>query len=440
MNSKTLFALASTLVLGACNGPWNIDPSDEVGRDPELIVSCMLVGGRPFDTLWLERTTPIQGRYDSTRVFVEEAAIRVRNAADPTDSVTYRPVGGSGVAWVPVETRSARAGATYELEAQVRWNASREWPSGREVRTTTLHASTTLPSDWSVREKAPEAPIEALIPSLAGGAEPTSDSATLRVWERERPGAVARWKLGLGTIDSVRAGIPVTRPVVWGDTVWYIHSDSRPVRNIAGQPVTLTNRQYVYTTRRGAGFGGMFSVQHFDPTSARIEPALVKALRMAVGDPARSTEDSAADYQAGGSRYFEAYPAYADAVVGWPDHIYTSNIAIGYTGRYLTRYYAVDGRYVTYSQAKTAIAGGDRTVARYTNIQGGQGYFTGALVDSFQLFVRTASPDTIPLEALRGAACRVAWDRHIHNGRGFDERFCSGTEYKAALVGKSEED
>lgn len=435
MDSKIPFVLVSTLVLGACNGPWNIDPSDEVGRDPDLIVSSMVVGGMPFDTLWLERTTPIQGKYDSTRVFVEEATIRMRNTSDPTDSVVYRPVSGSGVAWVPAQTRLAKAGATYELDAQVRWNASRDWPSGRDIRTTSLHATTTLPSDWSVREKSPEAPIEALIPSLAGGAEPTSDSATLREWDRERPGAVARWKLGLGTIDSVRAGIPVTRPVVWGDTVWYIHSDARLVRNSAGQGVTLTNRQYVYTTRRGAGFGGMFSVQYFDPTSARIEPALVRALRKAVGDDYRSTEDSASDYQAGGSRYFEAYAAYSNSVVGWPDHIYTSNIAIGYTGRYLTRYFAVDARYVAYSQAKTAIAGGDKTVARYSNIQGGQGYFTGALVDSFQLFVRTSSPDTIPLEALRGAACRRAWDRHINDGRGFEEKFCIGTDYTAGMVG-----
>lgn len=439
MKSKTLFAILSTLVLGACNGPWNIDPSDEVGRDPDLIVSNLVVGGRPFDTLWLERTVPIQGKYDSTLPFVESAVIRVRNVADTTDSVSYRPAPGSAVAWLPVETRLAKAGATYALDAQVRWNASREWPSGRDLRTTRLHASTTLPSDWSVRDQAPEAPIEALIPSLAAGAEPASDSATLREWERERPGAVGRWKLGLGTIDSVRAGIPVTRPVVWGDTVWYIHSDARQVRNFAGQPVTITNRQYVYHTRRGAGFGGMFSVQIFDATSARIEPALVRALNKALGGADYTTEDSASDYQPGGSRYFEGYAAYSNAVWGWPDRIYTSNIAIGYTGRYLTRYFAVDPRYVTYSQAKTAIAGGDKTAARYTNIEGGQGYFTGSLVDSFQLHVRTSSPDTTPLEALRGAACRVAWDRHINDGRRFEEKFCLGTDYKAGLVGGSED-
>lgn len=435
MNSKPLFASASLLVLGACNGPWNIDPSDEVGRDPDLVVSSLVVGGRPFDTLWLERTLPIQSAYDSTLRFVDEATILVRNESDPTDSVRYQPGEGSAVAWVPVETRIAKPGATYVLEAQVRWNASREWPQGRDVRTTRLRASTTLPSEWSVQATAPQAPIEALIPSLADGTLPGPDSATLRAWDRERPGAVARWSLGLGTIDSVRAGIPVTRPVVWGDTVWYIHSDARAVTNLGGQPITLSNRQYVYHLRHGAGFGGMFSVQHFDPTSARIEPALVKALRNALGEKTRSTEDSASDYQAGGSRYLESYPAYANAILGWPGQLNTSNIAIGYTGRYLTRYYAVDPRFFNYSQAKTAIAGGDKTANRYTNIEGGQGYFAGALVDSFMLQVRTNSPDTIPVEALRGAACRVAWDWHIHDGRRFDQEFCKGTEYTAALVG-----
>lgn len=436
MNTK-FFSIAALLTLASCNGPWNVMPSDDIPRDPVLQVALFAVGNRNFDTLWLERTMPIASTYDSTRRFVEDASILVSREGDPSDSVSYMPASGSAVAWIPSHAHMVKPGATYTLHAVVRWNASREWPSGMDLRRTELVATTTVPSDWSVQERSPEAPLEALIPALAVGMVPVRDSSSLRLCDSLRPGSVARYGLTLETIDSLLAGIPVVRPIHYGDTVYYISGDFRRVTNFAGQEIGLSNRQYVYHTRRGEGFGGMFSVQKFDQTRAKIEPPMMTAMKKALGSAVKpTTVDSAMEYQPGGMRYFEGpYPAYGDILYGWPDRIFTSNIAIGYTGLNRTYYYAVDPRYVSYSGAKKSIAGGDRTTVPYTNVQGGGGYFTGALVDSFAIHVEALTPDTTSVEALRGAACRRQWYRYKNEGEGFDANFCAGTDYTAAPVG-----
>ncbi|HOX52929.1 MAG TPA: hypothetical protein PKY05_15705, partial [Fibrobacteria bacterium] len=268
MNTK-ITSIAALCFLASCNGPWNIMPSDDVPRDPVLQVSLFAVGKRNFDTLWMERTTPISIRYDSTRTFVEDATILVVREGDPTDSVSYRPVPGSAVAWVPVRAHPVKPGATYTLRATVRWNASPDWPSGRDVRRTELSATTTVPSDWSVRASSPEAPLEALIPKLALGAVPSVDADGLAMLEKSRPGSVARWAITPATLDSLNGGLPVVRPISWGDTVYYLTGENRMVTNFSGQEVGLTNRQYMYHTRRGVGFGGMCSVQKFDVHRAK---------------------------------------------------------------------------------------------------------------------------------------------------------------------------
>jgi hypothetical protein len=111
------FAFASLLAFASCNGPWNLMPSDEVDRDPVLFVSLFSIGGRNFDTLWLERTTPLTGKYDSTTKFVDEASIVVTRDGNPSDSVSYLPAPGSAVAWLPARAHPVAAGATYTLRA-----------------------------------------------------------------------------------------------------------------------------------------------------------------------------------------------------------------------------------------------------------------------------------------------------------------------------------
>jgi len=301
------------------------------------------------------------------------------------------------------------------------------------LRTTELEASTTVPSLWSFTDSV-FAPVEALIPALSAGAAVTDSATLLRAFDSMVPGGVARWRLTSATLDSLRAGIPTFRRISYGDTVWYISDISRRVTNAAGQNVGLSYREYRFHPRFAEGFGGVFGVEGFDPNAARILDPVTKTFRASFGQGSEfKQQDSAQYYQPGNTRYyFGPYRAYAPELYRWPELLLFSNIGIGYTGLNKLYFYAVDPTYVSYNEALQSIAQGDRTAVDYTNVRGGRGYFTGALVDSFALHVRVAATDTFSVEALRGAACRRAWKRTVEDGDAFDSLVaCKGVDFRA---------
>lgn len=436
MKPKTL-AFASLLVLAGCNGPWNLLPSEDVDREPSLFLSLFAVGGRNFDTLWLERTVPLAGRYDSTVKFVEEASIVVSREGDPTDSVSYLPAAGSAVAWLPARPHPVRAGATYTLRARLRWNAAQDWPAGNVSKVSELSATTTVPSVWAMSDSL-RAPVESMVSALALGVRYPADDNTLRLADSLVPGVVARYRLTKATIDSVNQGLPTYRKIASGDTVWYLPSLLPKVTKLDGKEVGLAYREFVVDLTRGAGFGGAFGVQRFDPTRARIENPISQAMRAARGASKLSTQDSSRRYQPGNSRYyFGPYSSFESVAFGWPDIGLISNLALDYTGPNWFVYYAVDPNYVSYNRSMTAIAGGDRTTIPYSNVQGGGGYFAGALADSVMLYVKSATKDTLSIPALRAANCRIAWANHQKNGDAFDDRLCMGVDFTLPPVGST---
>lgn len=431
------FAFASLLALASCNGPWNLMPADDIDRDPTLFVSLFAIGGRNFDTLWLERTIPLAGKYDSTMKFVDEASIVVSRDGDPTDSVSYLPAPGSAVAWLPSHPHPVVAGATYTLRAKLRWNASQNWPADNQPRISELSATTTVPSSWSVSDSI-LAPVEAMVSALAIGVRYSADQRTLDLADSLVPGVVARYRLTTATIDSVNQGLPTFRKIPSGDTVWYIANLFPDVKSLKGEQVGLAFRQYVVELKPGAGFGGGFGVHRFDPTRARIDNPVSQTQRAARGNQKTSTQDSARRFQPGNSRYlFGPAGSYESSLYRWPQIALVSNLTLDYTGPNWLVFYAVDPNYVSYNRAMNGIAGGDRTTIPYTNIRGGSGYFAGALADSVMLYVRSTTKDTLSIQALRGAACRIAWDKHIKDGDAFDTTFCAGTKYMAPPVGST---
>lgn len=436
MNTKS-FAAILLLGIASCNGPWNTMPSEEVDRDPVLFLSLFAIGGRNFDTLWLERTIPISGKYDSTQRFVEDASIVVSREGDPTDSVSYVRAPGSAVAWLPSHPHPVAPGATYTLRARVRWNASQDWPASDNPRTTDLSATTTVPTSWTVSDSI-QAPVESMVSVLALGVRYPAEQHTLDMADSIAPGVVARFKLTTATIDSINQGLPTFRRIASGDTIWYIPTLFPRVTNISGENVGLAFRDFVVDLTHGAGFGGAFGVQRFDPTRARIDNPVSQTMRAARGNSKTSTQDSARRFQPGNSRYaFGVYASFESMQFGWPNIGLISNLALDYTGPNWFVYYAVDPTYVAYNRAMTAIAAGDRTTIPYSNIKGGSGYFAGALADSVMLYVKSATGDTLSIPALRAAACRIAWKNHQDNGDAFDAAFCAGTKYTAAPVGST---
>lgn len=427
------FLFLPLLGLVACDGPWNTMPADYVEPAPSLRVSLFVVGGRTFDTLWLERTQPLAVDYDSTRAFVESADIRIVAADDGSEVVRYAPAAGSAVAWVPQSPVTALAGKGYRLTARVVWNADKNWPRGKTIDTTELEAFAKVPASWSVDQIA-QVPVENLIPALAAGGS-LADTTLLDSLERQHPGAVAKWRLTSDALDSLRKDIPVFRPLPSGDSIWYIYDDKNVVTNPDGKRVERAYRNLLFRQRPGPDFGGVFTVGRFDPNGARLEDPISRAFRTTTGNLDFGQEDSARFYQPGDTRYaFGPYPAFAPDIFGWPAIYPFSNLTLAYTGRNTIYFYSVEQQYVVYQSQLSRQAQGDPTALPYSNVKNAKGYFTAALVDSFVIHLRaTPGVRAFSVPALRETACRRAWKEHLEDtSKGFDSlATCKGVDFRA---------
>ncbi len=430
MNSK-LFLLASFFTLAACDGPWNVSPADYTPPEPVLRLSLFAVGGKPFDTLWLERTQPIDLIYDSTRAFVQSATIQIVDPLDGSKVVDYAQVPGSAVAWTATSRVLPVAGKRYRLLAHVVWNADKNWPSSKTVITTDLVADAKVPQSWGV-ESAALVPVENLIPALSSGAD-VGDSATLLApLEKDRPGTLARWLFTSAMLDSLRQGLPVFRTLHSGDSIWYISDDQHMVTNPDGKLVQRAYREILFNQHPGPDFGGVFAVERFDINRARILDPLSKEIFASSGKKGFKQADSAQFFQPGVTRYaFGPYPAFSPDLFGWPRIYPFSNLTLAYTGLNTIYFYSVEQAYVIYQSQLMKQASGSSSAIPYSNVQGGTGYFTMALVDSFQINLMATGVDTFSVQALHGAACRNEWKSSVTDHTPFDSLVaCKGIDFR----------
>lgn len=429
MKSFILFA-TSILLLSSCDGPWSMSPAEYTPPDPQLNLSLFVVGGRDFDTLWLERTQPLELKYDSTRVFVQSADIQVVSADDGTVLVKYSPVPGSAVAWVPQSQVKAVAGKKYRLNAHVVWNADKNWPSGVSTKTTDLVAEAKVPESWSV-DKTALVPIENLIPALAAGADVTDSLTLLAPLEAEHPGTLAKWSMTSAMLDSLRSDKPVFRTMHSGDTIWYISDNEHVVTNPDGKQVKRAYRQILLRQHPSTDFGGVFAVERWDVNRAYVLDPLTKEARRTFGMGDIKQDDSASFYQPGNTRYgYGPYPAYLPDLFGWPNIYPFSNLTLSYTGPNMLYIYSVQEDYVIYQSQRAQQAQGSNTAPPFTNVKGGGGYFAAALVDSFLFNLSVSGTDTFTVQSLRGSACRSAWIDAMKNKTAFDSLVtCKGVEF-----------
>lgn len=424
---KTISLVATLLALASCDGPWNTYPADYTAPDPQLRVSLFVVGGRNFDTLWLERTQPLSLTYDSTRSFVQSATIQVVAAEGEAKVVDYHPVPGSAVAWVPDAPVKVVVGMRYRLKAHVVWNADKNWPSAATIQTTDLVADAKVPDSWSVDSVA-QVPVENLIPELAAAADIGDGKVMMDSLEQRHPGMATRYGFTSATFDSLRQGAPVFRDLHSGDSIWYIWDNLHMVTNPDGKQVKRAYRNLVFRQRPGPDFGGVFAVERFDPTRARILDPITKQFMVTVGQTRFERDDSAEYFQPGDTRYaFGPYPAFAPDLFGWPDYYPFSNLTLGYTGANTIYFYSVEEQYILYQSGLE-----NRPELAYSNVTGGRGYFTAALVDSFSIYLQATGVDTFSVEALRGTACRNSWKDHLSDATPFDSLVaCKGVDFRA---------
>lgn len=400
--NKRFLSLSLLFLAAACDGPWNTEPGTSTIALPRLTVSNLVVAGRGYDTIWLTRSLPLTGTYDSTRTFVDTTRsymriIRLDGSGAP-DTVDYHLAPPSAVAWLPGKASDmALRGAHYRLEARIVWDSSAVWGNGatqKEWKTTALSATTYTPSTYALGQSF-QAPLEALFPQLAGSGFSAFVADTANAGMKD---SLNRREVSTKTIDSLRNGYPVFRSVKSGDTVWYVRS-ADAVTGLDGASSVRQDRAYLIPqTLDRAVFGGVLCLQRFDTTRARILDPVTLKLYASLG----GSIDSANYYQAGSWRTTGFVDAYDPSILYWPDKMQLGNMNIGYTGRNVFYAYSMDTLYALHLNGLSS----SNTALPYTNISGGTGYFSGAAADSVSLYVMNPSADTFAVSALRDAWCR----------------------------------
>jgi hypothetical protein len=421
--ARPFLAAAAALLAGCLLGPWNLTPQDGQAK-VRLEVACMLVAGRPFDTLWLERPLAFATGYDSADAFVDTSATRifvVRADVSPAETVFYRRSTSYSRAWLPDGNArdTVRMGGRYRLTAAVTWDAAREYPRESEVRVDTLEAETYVQRRYAVRDTA-LVPIEALHPSLSLGLPPAvaakalGDAAALNSLYDSLEAIRSLSALGATRADFLRylQGYLVLKPLASGDSAWYIFDPSKVADPDPRDPdpIGRYSRQWYFLQDFDArDFGGLASVYAYDTSGSRILDPIFQALRNNFG---RDRIDSAGQYQIGHTRFLGVTAASDPANPGYPDTVAWSNRNLGYAGRDAIYFYAVDSLYAEYQRGfpgvNVSLGGGNggggngSNLVRYSNVRNGDGYFAAAALDSFVVHL-SALKDTLSIPALHRA-------------------------------------
>lgn len=438
-------AAAPAAILGGCLlGPWNLAPQDQPAK-VQLEVACMLVRDRPFDTLWLERPLSFASAYDSGLAFVDTAATRiriVRTDAAPPETVVYRMARAYTRVWLPDSNThdTVRAGGRYRLEASVAWDAAREFPQAHAPRVDSLWAETYVQRRYAIRDTA-LVPIEALHPSLslglpAGSAgKALADSAALGALYDSLEGirSLAARGITRGDLRRYLQGYPVLKPLLRGDSAYFIFDPSQAAASDANTDrIGRWSRQWYFLQDFDArDYGGLVAQYAYDTTGYRILDPLTQALQANFGG---KPPDSANLFQVSRTRFLGITAKAVAGAHGYPDTLAWGNRNLLYAGRDVIYFYAVDSLYVEYQRSLNPSfgisLGGDGggrgggggggfgsagNLVHYSNIEGGDGYFAAAAVDSFPVHL-SALKDTFSVPALE-----QAWRKHKddRNNRGF---------------------
>jgi hypothetical protein len=409
------------VALMGCSGPWNTEV-DSKPAPVQLQVSCMLVAGRSFDSLWLERPLSFYRKYDSSTSFIDTVSSDVFIVREDSvlDTVFYRMSGSNTRVWLPVNNLdTVRLGAQYHLRASLRWNAAREFPIDTDWRTDTLDAVSRVQSSYNV-DHTVLAPIEALHPSLSMGLP----GETMRMVLADTAALLGRLYDSLNAIRSLAGkgitpvelfkylqGTEVLLPLRDGDSAYYIF-DASDVPDPDGGDMGMIKRytrQWKFRQNVAASeYGGVVIAGEFDNSRARIWSPLDKLLSVGFGD---SEPDVEKFYQPGQSRLISITEKTPENRPGYPAILPLGNASLGYTGKNTLRFYAVDADYAKDREQEADPASGDMSgglgdddngdLPSHSNIRGGIGYFATAVQDSFTIYIQAVSPDTFPVPDMR---------------------------------------
>jgi len=289
MSFKNLifFFFVSIFFAGCLLGPWNLVPQNDVAK-VQLEGSTMLIQGRPFDTLWIERPLTFSNGYDSSVAFIDTSLTHVyviRTDVNPHDTVLYQMSPFDTRAWLPKQKLKDTVllvgmGRRYHFEAYVNWDHALEYPSEHEMHMDTLRADAYVQKSYAIADTA-WVPLEALHPSLSLGLpakliNPALADQKILTHLFDSLSSVYSFSKHATTISDFKNylnGGLVLRPLRRGDTAFYIFDNTKvPDPNVTNpDPISRYSRQWKFIQKLYApDFGGLAIGYAYDTTLARI--------------------------------------------------------------------------------------------------------------------------------------------------------------------------
>lgn len=410
MKMKLAILSVALLGLAACDGPWNMSV-DEATSTQSLWVSSIQMAGRPFDTVWIEGVNSFSTAHDPSAQ-VLDAGGRVwiiDSTSGKRDSIPYQMLPGTPAAWVPMapyDTSKVRYGADLAFHAEV----------SRGGAAQSLSARSYTPSAYRLGDYM-GVPMEALHPRLADGswrdsiktAVAAGDAAAMARFAKAVNDSNGWANVTTDELASYAAGNAVmfdypARAVTPGYRLWYVTDEAtvKPHPSSSTQEgVAAYVRQWIIrqSVRDPVRYGGTAMLLRFDPERAYIDNPLNRKLEKSLGKV-----DSVGYFQRGNSYLLQVAPAYGGSMVGWPDSVLISgSFVFVHTGISRIVSYSYDSLYYEFYNSLSGSSDGQ--AYRYTNIRGGNGYFTGAAVDSISASIGSATADTFAMPLLRKIWC-----------------------------------
>lgn len=415
--ARVLPVLLALATGGCLPGPWEYVPEKSpVFRG--VTVSGYALADRPVEHLCFERLYALGEASPEAFAFYDSADVSVSGTfLNGGPQVTLTPQVNTPNCFVgPPQTRFRR-GHRYELSARFVWDSA-----GTRV-TTELRATAEIPTEFAVADTA-------RAPSLATTGVALDNVTDPAVFLRLPPGPralfVARYGDTLTALAGNAAGLAAWEAAngarMRAELTFWLQNDLTPYRRgdtlfYLNAKNNFSNLSHFFKTRRDALVKGVLVSHLFDTTGSRPVTSFDSLLGIA--------PDSSAFYAPPGTRRLIFY---GDWLGSEGRHMFDSLGVVNawfWSGRNRLYFYGTEKIYSDYQVARSEQSGNPK-VRLPTNVRGGQGFFAGMIVDSFDLHIRLDSlTQAFAYPATRAFACREKGWESSRECAGYYDEYCA---------------
>jgi hypothetical protein len=366
-------AFAAALLGGCLPGPWDYTPTSKPYFQG-VTMSAYAVAGRPAQDVCFERLLSLTEASSDARSWFDSASVEISGVFSngAQTPLTLQPKPGAVNCFAGSPAALFVRGRSYNITARLAWD------SAGIPTVSTLTATARIPAAFSVRDTA-YAPAFALTGVGAGPLDPSG-----------------------------------FRPVPYrnGDTVFYMPSKKFMELNLSELP-------HYFGTHYGPDVKAVLITRLFDTTESRP----VNSFDTIAGIVPTLSHF----YQPGNLNRLAYFPT--GPIPGGRNLLDSMGIysALFWTGRNRVYFYGVEAIYADYLSALEE-SEGNAKIRLPTNVAGGQGFFAGMVVDSFDVHIKLDGyTQAFPYRLARVAACREKGWYDNRDCIGFYREFCRDT-------------